>query len=455
MNNKMIFTVICMLLLSLTQIANSFPYFEGVSDGDRIVVGGIDGEISTGTRFAFAVGEFESEMDTVYIEGFSPTTFGNIRYEKSSDSYIVSGSRYVSPEPYLTYLLRLDKDLKIIDSITISSEIITEYTNHNIDPDGNIYVVGLRGNDGGNSNDYFLTKFSPELEPLWEKAYGTPGNNDYGKDIAYDNGGLVMIGEGVNDLTGTLDPIVRKIDTDGNIIWELNIGDPDTYDGCQELFIDSNGDYLIIGENPVLPEKIFQFIVARVSPEGTLKHLSYHGSQLTNDAGFSIRETDFGYITVGYSDDYTDGYTKRAACMIFDKNLNFVQEFLYPDSQGHAMDIVEHKGRLYALGMAIQSENMGMVWDISEISSIVDMQPVARELSAERSYIIDPNSWNQYIDMLLAKSETNNDGINLKLYNLLGQELASGLTEVRAIVPRAGIYFLTKKDFSSIVRVTE
>lgn len=457
---KQLYTVLSIVsLLSITLIgvqrgtAQSFPFLEGLYDGEELVVAGLQGSVSEGILLALSHGEYGVAMDTVKFPEQNWTTFGNLRYHKDSDTYTLSGSRYVPGEMNKSSIIKLDSDFNVIQEFTEESEFLREYTSHAVAPDGSVFTVGLSGNDGGNANDFLLVKFDADLNKLWEMNYGSVGNNDYGKDVQYDESDntLIMIGEGINSENGTLDPVIRKLNpADGSVIWETWFGDDDSFDGCQELYLNSKGNYVVIGENPVAPERLFQFVTAEINPAGEVLHLKYHGSPVKNDAGFAIREKDGGYISAGYSDLYHDnGIDKEAVVMTFDSEFNLIDEFIYPAHQGHATDIVVMPDGTYlAMGMAIQTDRAGFVWNISDLSSIES----AYETSSLSSIAIKASDWPHALTNFI---EPNKRNTPYTLVDISGRLLSRSSDLEKLSPPPSGTFYLLTEGRAIQIMIVE
>ncbi|MCA9278083.1 MAG: SBBP repeat-containing protein [Phycisphaeraceae bacterium] len=113
-----------------------------------------------------------------------------------------------------------------------------------VDPSGNIFVAGLtRGDFVGTSHgaqDALLAKYDSDGTLLWQTQLGTPESENYG-NIALDSTGNVYLAGAVSG-----DISVMKLDPTGTPIWISTFGSADM-DAVWEIEIDSNDTLYLAG----------------------------------------------------------------------------------------------------------------------------------------------------------------------------------------------------------------
>lgn len=79
--------------------------------------------------------------------------------------------------------------------------------------------------------DIYIVKTDSGGNFLWERTYGEPGLSEYGESIIQLNdGSYVFSGNVMNSLTSTRLPFLKKIDSDGNLLWSQE------YDSIEDAY---------------------------------------------------------------------------------------------------------------------------------------------------------------------------------------------------------------------------
>ncbi len=100
------------------------------------------------------------------------------------------------------------------------------------DLNGNCYVAGKTEGELASTNlggsDAFIIKINPSGNIIWKKQFGTNKNDDLQSAVADNNGDLFVAGSTLGNLDGTnagsLDAILLKLDTAGNVVWQKQYG---------------------------------------------------------------------------------------------------------------------------------------------------------------------------------------------------------------------------------------
>lgn len=169
-------------------------------------------------------------------------------------------------------------------------------------PDGSIVLIGFK-NDLNNANDCYVVKLNAEGTLLWEHSYGGSGN-DVGYKIRYTpDGNYVFTGDSDSFGRGSIDIYVAKIDSEGELLWEVLAGDDDYANGSKNIIVSNTGDYLVVGESLVSNVAAFDLTLVKVSQGGSLLWYRQWGTPSSTEAGFGIVQLNDGsFVISGYSD---------------------------------------------------------------------------------------------------------------------------------------------------------
>ncbi|MGB1242886.1 MAG: T9SS type A sorting domain-containing protein, partial [Chitinophagales bacterium] len=165
--------------------------------------------------------------------------------------------------------------------------------------DNSLIVCGFVTGEGF-GNDHYATKISQEGEVLWSKAYGSQKNETGVAIRPINDGGYFLIDDKQQkDNTYAIEAL--KLDKNGNVLWQLDIND--FYNGgCKNIIINSEGDYIIVGEASPKNGEGFEVMLIKLSHEGNLIWKKFIDGTKNGDAGFDIAELSDsqGYIVTGY-----------------------------------------------------------------------------------------------------------------------------------------------------------
>jgi len=213
-------------------------------------------------------------------------------------------------------------------------------------PDGGFIACGFitETRDNDPQNDILVMKFSPNGELIWQQAYGFE-NNDYADAIEVVDDGYVLTADVKQSSLerNDYDIYVMKIDTAGNLMWDIIVGD-ELENGCQSATISSSGDFMVVGESTGAEGPAFDLTVVRVNSAGGLvyfKNIPVSGA----DAGFSIAEfKPDTFLITGYSNSNSKGSNP------LDVLLSII------DGQGNELSRdTPTKETFYAAGKAIEN----------------------------------------------------------------------------------------------------
>jgi hypothetical protein len=112
--------------------------------------------------------------------------------------------------------------------------------------DGNFFALGYSQSFNGGDYDIYLLKLSPSGNLIWQKNYGSWGNEEGREIIQTSDGNYVFIGQSNSGVSST-DICMMKIDNDGNVIWTKYYGGSNAEFG-NSVKQCSDGGFIITGQ---------------------------------------------------------------------------------------------------------------------------------------------------------------------------------------------------------------
>jgi uncharacterized delta-60 repeat protein len=252
-----------------------------------------------------------------------------------------------------------------------------------VDVSGNVYVTG-ESDGGGSLSDYATVKYNSAGVQQWASRYNGPGNNiDQAKSVAVDGGGNVYVTG--NSKHGaaleTMDYATIKYNPAGVQQWVQRYnGQYDGSDAANSIVVDGSGNVYVTGE-----------------------------SQFT--------ATDYDYITIRYSSSGVEQWN---------------QFYNAADSYDRAQSIaLDGSGNVYVTGYSVGN---GTDYDYATIkySQSIGIRIISTEFpksfSLKQNY---PNPFNPStrIRFLIPAGIGSNNTVMLKVYNVLGSEIAVLVSE--------------------------
>lgn len=161
-------------------------------------------------------------------------------------------------------------------------------------------------NNGG--LDYWVIKLDSEREIIWEKCYGSPGNEAPRDMIVTPDGGVVVMGRIFNSggdvsvLYGSNDVWMFKTDSLGNLEWEKTLGNQWNDNGVS-IMLNSEGNIILIGAvahyggmvECNTDDYYGDVWLVELDLQGNIVSQHCYGGSYY-DLGFSVIEVDAGYI---------------------------------------------------------------------------------------------------------------------------------------------------------------
>lgn len=415
---------------------------EGVFYKDNIyVLAGLHNKSVEG--FAIIYGKDLINLDTIHYEIDNISSIAEITVD--DNGIVVTGNHFTSTDDgyiYFGSISFIDLDMKYQNTYYITSTKPIEFIDHTVDSEGVVYGAG-RTSDNLNKNGIWYVRYDINDGSILDTVLGRDTHNDYAQAVDFDDGNLVFMCDGDNPFDNGFDPFILKTDKDANIIWEHWYGDPESVDGCQDFVIDSNGDYVVVGESPQKPSGLFNTLAAKISPEGFTKELRFEGYDANHEAGFSVIETPTGYLSAGYSDKFdlfTGSQTKKGILNIYNKDLEWQEEIELFANNIYPTDLFYAGDKIYVTGKYLMTSEGGFLYEVSQFFTSVEEN---RNVQTGGSYVIESIDWQSFISI--------NSLENTEIYNSNGAKINT--IELASYMPRSGLYFLIDNENSKIYKV--
>lgn len=339
-----------------------------------------------------------------------------------------------------------------------------------VDQTGNVYITGWSGGEN-NLHDITTIKYNPDGDSLWVRRYdGSAHDNDYAYWLAVDpDGNVIVTGQSVE--TGSdNDATTIKYSPDGNLIWIKHYNGPaNGYDAAQSLAVDDSGNVYITGNHTTATG--LNCMTMKYSPDGdSLWTKTFNGPGSGGDVLISIALDDSSnafvtgfvssagtsdFITIKYS---PDGIEKWAE--LYNGPAN--------SYDGTYAVAVDHYGNAFVTGYSAGS---GTDWDYTTIKysdipvSVNEPEYIPAEYALYQNY---PNPFNPATKISFSLQQS--AYVTLKVYNVLGQEVASLLNnnftagthsvDFNASDLNSGVYFykmeasgIDGKNFTSVKKM--
>ncbi|TSE09358.1 fibronectin type III domain-containing protein [Aquimarina algiphila] len=203
--------------------------------------------------------------------------------------------------------------------------------------DGGYIVVGFTdSNDQDISGDtsfadFWIVKLDGSGNLVWETNYGGSGNEEATSVDQTLDGGYIVAGftsssnDDVGGNNGGIDYWVIKLDAEGALIWETNLGGSE-FDIAQSVEQTSDGGYIVGGYSESLGDDVGgnygekDYWIVKLDALGNLIWETNLGGSL-DDLAYDIHQTtDQGYIVAGYSEssdfDVSDNNGKKDSWIV-------------------------------------------------------------------------------------------------------------------------------------------
>lgn len=221
----------------------------------------------------------------------------NCLKQTNDGGFFISG--YTFPFSIGIYIIKTDSIGQVVSQRIFYNSAESKVAKEFVVMNGFYYVIG--DISFGNQTDVFLMKLNNELDSIWTKRFGG-ANNDLGYSIdSIKHNELIFTGTSNSyNPNNKYESLVCKIDTNGNIVWQL------TYSGLgkeisRSIRVINDSLYVFSGSSDSLNNNTNKAKIRLIDYSGIVL---FENSYLpgTVGAGFESTEltSDNGFISSGY-----------------------------------------------------------------------------------------------------------------------------------------------------------
>lgn len=236
----------------------------------------------------------------------SEDTPGSIK-RTSDGGYIIVGSTLSVYKDYSDfYILKTDQNGKPIWSKILGGSY-QDHASDILEVDDGYIIAGASDSYGNGTNDIVIFKISKSGDSLWFRSYPTRYDEVAFRIIEGLDGGYIVCGYTKNTADGSVNALVMKVDSKGNLIWKKDYGERGgeiAYDikalrsGCGYVFTGLISD-MVTGKSDIY--------LVKINCSGDMLWYKKLGGP-EDDVGYGIDITDSGgFIICGYTASYGNG----------------------------------------------------------------------------------------------------------------------------------------------------
>jgi len=238
---------------------------------------------------------FGGERDE-FAGGVAGTDDGGVIIVGSSESFSKKGYRDI-------YIVRLDKDGKLISERSIGGKRNDEAKSLTRTADGNFMMVGSREIGRAGDSDFFFMKLDQEGKKIWAKTLGETDTDIINAVAPTPDGGIVATGSTRSYNSEQTDLAVMYFNKDGKLIW-FKIYGFKYYDEGNAITVTKDENYLVAGATNSMGKGDFDNYIIALNPKGELIWSKLYGEKNRDIAHGITRTTDGAVVIVGESDSY-------------------------------------------------------------------------------------------------------------------------------------------------------
>lgn len=215
--------------------------------------------------------------------------------------------------------------------------------------DGKYILAGMTNSKGAGQDDFYILKMDSWGNILWEITYG--GENDDTANCIKEtkDGGYIVVGESYSFGTGiSKDMYVLKLNSKAEVVWGKNFGGKDV-DGGRWVEETSDGNFVVVGWTRSFGGGASDFYVLKLDKDGEILWSKTWGGSNFEEASSVVEAEDGGYLVAGFTMSYGAG-SKDVALVKFDSNGNILWYKTYGGTKDDtASNIIKTKDGNYVI----------------------------------------------------------------------------------------------------------
>jgi len=298
-------------------VHNEYAYSVCKTSGNNYFITGFTNSTGSGGRDIILI-KTDAEGNMIWEKYYGGEGFdvGN-SIVQTGDGYILLAGNYTLPgrNDYDAYLAKINLDGDIIWEKTFGTTG-NDWGNSVIETsDGHYLVSGTTNTEGASvigdtdSRQFYLTKLNTNGEILWEKNYGNlNGDHEFGLSICeLMNGEYVIAGFGDRLFNDLYNVNFVKTSVDGNQMKSSKLGEGSFYDFGNTVISTDDGGFIICGETENTQQVSGDMYFLKFNSDGNYEWKEIIGG-MGNEAAHSIIQlADGSYAAAGHTDSYGNG----------------------------------------------------------------------------------------------------------------------------------------------------
>ena len=287
---------------------NDFPAHSiMLEDGSFVIVGTTGSFTDTPSRDVYLL-KMNSEGDILWTHSYggAETDEGtDIKESPEGDFIITAFTESYGEGEREGWLLKTDSEGNLLWDQTFGGSEMDVLWGVDISPDGGyILAGGTHSFSEGAGEDFWLIKTDTSGNEIWNQTYGVADRTDLGRDVVATLDGYVAVGISDNDQSNpppaSGDAFIIKVDFDGNMVWEQLVTGVFRVEGFS-ISPSQDGGW-IVGGTKVQDPSYAAFWVVKANEQGEVLWEVESGQPGTVGIAFDVIQTYNGdIVATGFS----------------------------------------------------------------------------------------------------------------------------------------------------------
>jgi predicted secreted protein len=171
--------------------------------------------------------------------------------------------------------------------------------------DGGYALAGFTDSYGAGGYDFWLVKTNSSGGMMWNRTYGGTGDEQVSSVIQTSDGGYALAGYTNSFGAGSYDFWLVKTDSSGNMLWNRTYGS--SGDDEAECVIQTSDGYAVAGYTNSTGAGGLDFWLVKTDLSGTLQWSKTYGGAGDEAANAVVQTSDQGYALAGWTTSFGAG----------------------------------------------------------------------------------------------------------------------------------------------------